>query len=130
MSGSVEDILDEINKDLNNAKKYIGNKYLRNLLEVALVEDKKMFLPEGDPPFKQVDISPQVTKGAFWQICRKIDTFTRKDIPAIKRESQFISALESIGESGAKILLASKDQKLNLIYENITLENLKQVGYF
>jgi hypothetical protein len=27
MSGSVEDILDEINKDLNNAKKYIGNKY-------------------------------------------------------------------------------------------------------
>lgn len=130
MADTIADILKDVNEKPSEVKKYIGNNYLRNLMEAAFLEDKKMYLPEGDPPFKESGIDAQQAKGVFWQVCRKLPIFNRQDISPFKRESQFIFSLESLDKESAKILLAVKDQNLTSIYPNITLESLKEQGYF
>jgi hypothetical protein len=127
---SIPDILADADKDPTSILKHKNNNYLRNLLSVAYIPSKKMILPEGDPPYKTTETSDQITKGAFWQICRKMDVFLRSDVKSIFRESQFISALESVSEKEAQILLKAKDQNLMVIYPNLTYEKLKEVGYF
>lgn len=127
---SIPDILADADKEPSSLLKYKGNNYLRNLLTVAYVPEKKMVLPEGDPPYKTTETSDQITKGAFWQVCRKMDVFLRQDVKAIFREAQFISALESVSEKEAQILLKAKDQNLMALYPNLTYEKLKEIGYF
>lgn len=128
---SITDILSDANKDINTIKKYQKNTYLRNILEAAFLPEKKMLLPEGAPPYKSVgEISPQITKAAFWQVARKVEIFQRQNLKPIVREQRFIECLESISDEEGKVLLASKDQTLNNIYPNLTYENLKSVGYF
>lgn len=127
---SIPDILADADKDPTSLLKHKGNNYLRNLMMIAYLPEKKMILPEGDPPYNTTTTSDQVTKGAFWQVCRKLDIFLRTDLNPIRREAQFISALESISEKEAQILLNAKDQTLMSIYPNLTFEKLKEIGYF
>jgi hypothetical protein len=99
-------------------------------MTVAYVPEKKMILPDGEPPYKTTGTSDQITKGAFWQVCRKMGVFLRADLKSIFREAQFISALESVSEKEAQILMKAKDQNLMAIYPNLTYEKLKEIGYF
>lgn len=130
MSGSILEILADANKNPKSIMAVAGNTYLRSLMECAYFPEKKMVLPEGDPPYKPSGMNDYQNKGGFWQVARKIDNFTREDIPTIKRESMFIHALESISNNDAKVLLAVKDQTLESLYPNLTYETLKKVGYF
>lgn len=128
---SIPDILQDANTDIKTILKYKTNNYFRNLMVVAYMPTKKMLLPEGNPPFKTTgDLTDQITKGAFWQICRKLDIFLRSDISAFKRESAFIHALESVSTKEAQILLKAKDQALTDLYPNLTYDKLKEIGYF
>ena len=128
---SITEVLSDIDKDINTLKTiHSKNNYLRILLEHALIPDKKFCLPEGNPPFKsKAGLTPTETKGSFWQEARKLDVYTRKDIKPLRLETLFIQALEGVDAESAKILLAVKDQTLDKIYPNITLENLKEIGY-
>lgn len=128
---SIPDILKDANDNPMSLMKYATNQYLRNLLSAAYIPEQKFVLPEGDPPYKSSgDISSAVTKGAFWQICRKLAVFQRRDIKSIVKETQFIQALEQVSDQEAKILLCTKDQCLTNLYPNLTLEKLVEIGYF
>lgn len=127
---TVLDILKSADKDINSMKAYIGNHYLRNLIEAAFLPEKKFILPEGTPPFKVFSGNAEVTKGVFWQICKKLDIFQRADVKSLVRERQFINAIESVSKEDADILLAVKDQTLSNIFPNITVETLNSIGYF
>lgn len=130
MSATVGEVLSELNYDIFNMKKYEGNSYLRNLLDAAFIPEKKFILPEGEAPYKPSTFNVTETQGTFWQWCRKLDIFQRRDLSAMKREMQFITALESLSPEDAKILCAVKEQELSKLYPNLTFESLVSVGYF
>jgi hypothetical protein len=127
---SIPDILKDANERPESLLKYKANNYLRNLLSAAYLPEKKFDLPEGDPPYKKSGISDQITKGAFWQICRKIDIFYRPNIKPFQRETQFINALESLSPDECTVLLKVKDQALTELYPALTFDKLKEIGYF
>lgn len=127
---TIKQILDAADKDIRTIMAHEGNRYLRNLLEVAFIPEKKMNLPEGVPPFKESDMGDAQHEGAFWQIARKIDIFCRKDVKQLKLEVSFINALESLTREDAQILLEVKEQNLDKLYPNITHSELVKVGYF
>jgi hypothetical protein len=127
---NISEILSAANTDINTLKQHIGNRYLRNLMEAAYIPEKKFVLPEGLPEFKGNLQHPDQISGAFWQIAKKLDTFQRAELPAIRRESIFIQSLESLSAIDAKILIAVKEQTLHKMFKTLTLKNLKAVGYF
>lgn len=127
---SIPDILKDANEDPKSLLKHKNNNYLRFLLSAAYDPNKKFDLPDGEPPYKKSSINDQITKGAFWQICRKIEIFYRPGVKSVQREMQFINALESISPDECAILLHVKDQKLSDLYPNLTYDNLKSIGYF
>jgi hypothetical protein len=116
--------------DIRKIIPHKNNKYLRNLIEAAFFDGKKFLLPEGMPEYKPAQGHADQTSGAFWQIAKKIDVFTRKDIPNTRREVLFIQAVESLTEVDAKILVHVKEQTLDKMFPNITKKSLTDVGYF
>lgn len=127
---TIKQILDAANADIKTIMAHAGNRYLRNLLEVAYLPQKKMNLPEGYPPYKENSMGDAQLEGAFWQIAKKIDMFCRTDVKQIKLEVPFINALESLTKEDAQILMEIKDQNLDKLYPNVTLSELQKVGYF
>lgn len=125
----IADILKEVNQDIKNLEKYKANNYLRNVFEHALLPEKKFILPEGVPPHK-TQLGPAVQHDqTFFMEARKFYVYCRADLKPIRRESMFISCLESLSADEVKILVAIKDQKLSDLYPNITIEKLREVGY-
>ena len=53
----ITEMLSEINADPSTIAKYKDNGALRLIFEHAFDPNKKFFLPEGDPPFKE-DVAP------------------------------------------------------------------------
>ena len=127
---SVIDILSDADKNIHTIINHKNNRYLRNLLEAAFLPEKKLLLPEGVPEYKSNVDSAYQNQGAIWQIARKIDVFYRSDVKSIVREVAFLRALESISDVEGDLLVAIKEQNVDLIYPNLTYENLKNVGYF
>jgi hypothetical protein len=127
---TIQEILIKANENIDTIKEHIGNNYLRLLMEAAYVKEKKLLLPEGDPPFKPTSMHPDQVSGMMWQIAKKIDIFRRTDAASIKRENAFIQALENVSPMDVKILLAVKDQTMDKLFPGLTMEELKRVGYF
>lgn len=130
MAGTINDILMEASSNINSIMRHKDNKYLRNFMESAYLPEKKMILPEGVPPYKANNMHEQQLRGTFWQIAKKMDTFTRSDVKSIKREMAFIQALESLPEIEVKVFLAAKEQTVHKLFKGLTLKALKEVGYF
>jgi hypothetical protein len=60
---------------------------------------------------------------------RRLYVFCRKDLTPLKRESLFISLLEGVHPTEAKMLIAVKDQKLTKMYPKITHKLLFDTGF-
>lgn len=127
---TINEILKAAEDNMSSILVHKDNKYLRAFMEAAYIPEKKMNLPEGDPPYKPNAQHEQQLRGTFWQMAKRIDIFQRTDLKGLRQETLFIQALESLPEIEAKILLAAKDQKLNKLYKGVTLAALKKVGYF
>lgn len=127
---TIREILNEANGDIQKILGHTNNKFLRSFMETAYLPEKKLDLPEGDPPYNVNKQEDHYTKGGFWQFARKIDVLYRKDISKLKIETLFIQGLEAVSAGDAKIILAAKDQVLHKEFPNLTLENLIKVGYF
>jgi hypothetical protein len=126
------DLLDEINKDIKTLIPNQNNQYLRNLLEHALIPEKKFYLPDGVPPYKVNQLPSAQLQGAMWNVCKKLYIFCRRDMKALQRESLFVTSLESVSKQESELLIAIKDQTFDKMYPNITIENINGVipGYF
>jgi hypothetical protein len=127
---TISEILAEANTNIETIKPHINNNYLRSLMEAAYVPEKKMVLPDGEPPYTCSPNHPDQISGAFWQIAKKISLFSRADLKPIRRESLFVQALESVSAMDASILLAVKNQTLDKMFPNLSKESLVKVGYF
>jgi hypothetical protein len=125
----IKDILSDANKDITSLVKYVNNGVIRPVFEHAFLPEKKFILPEGIPPYKsQLGPSIQLT-GSFYMETRRFYVYCRDDLKPLKRETMFISCLESLSDEEAKILIAIKEQTLDILYPNITLEKLQGIGY-
>lgn len=126
----IHEILKEINEDVSSIAKFESNNYLRNVFEHAFRPEKKFLLPDGIPPYKSQVGPAEQHEHAFFMEAKKFYVYCRQELKPIKREQMFINCLESLAESEAKILIAIKEQTLNVLYPNITLDSLKAIGYF
>lgn len=128
---TVTEIFNAAEDNINSIIAVKANKYFRNLMDAAYKPEKKLLLPEGTPPYKVNAMhEAQVEPGIFWQIARKLDVFQRPEMKQVRREMQFIQALESLSAIDAEILLAIKEQKLHKKFKGLTLKKLTEIGYF
>lgn len=131
MSLTVVEMLQQIDKDPELLKsKYAGSSALHMIFEYAFIPSKKFDLPEGRPPFKPDPAPLTMSRSNFMMELRRLYIFTaERDLPKVRREVLFVQLLESIHPSEAEILLAIKDQTLDLLYKNITFERVVEAGF-
>lgn len=87
---------------------------LKMILQFALDPRVKWLLPDGVPPYNEA-AEPE-THGMLYTEARRLYLFVEHSAPAdmkpFKRESLFITMLESVHPQDAKLLLSAKDKKL------------------
>lgn len=124
------EILEEVNSDPKLlGTKYKGNAALRIVFEYAFLPEKKFLLPEDEPPYRPDAAPIGMSPAILTQELRRFYVFLRKDLKPIKREALFISLLESVHPSEAKLILAIKDQKLHKLYKKITRKVVETAGF-
>lgn len=97
----------------------------------AYIPAAKFKLPDGDPPYNKEERKPGMTSSDLLYAIRRnrFSYFVDSTIDQRKREQLFIMLLETVCNDEAKVLLAIKDQKLDLLYPNLTYDLLEQYGY-
>lgn len=97
----------------------------------AYIPAAKFKLPDGDPPYNKEERKPGMTSSDLLYAIRRhrFSYFVDSAIDQRKREQLFIMLLETVCNDEAKVLLAVKDQKLDLLYPNLTYDLLEQYGY-
>ena len=129
MAKYITEVLKEINNNPELIAKHMANAGLRIVYEYAYDPAKKFILPEGVPPYKRDEAPIGMTPGNVHQEFRRFYVFCRADLPALRRESIFISLLENIHPSEADMMLAIKDQDLTRLYPNLTRELGERAGF-
>lgn len=90
---------------------------LRGLLRMNYDHSLVLALPEGTPPYKKSPRPEGFGDSTLKTSCRGWYVFVKESAPKMsqsKRESLFISLLESLDPKEAEILLGAKDRKLEL----------------
>jgi len=124
------EMLDEINADPKLlTTKYRGNSALKIVFEYAFLPEKKFLLPEDEPPYRPDAAPIGMNPAILTQELRRFYIFLRKDLKSIKREALFISLLESVHPSEAKLIIAIKDQKLHKLYKKVTRKIVSEAGF-
>jgi hypothetical protein len=130
MGTALAEILEEINTDPKLlSTKYKSNAALRIVFEYAFLPEKKFLLPEDEPPYRPDAAPIGMNPAILTQELRRFYVFLRKDLKPIKREALFISLLESVHPSEAKLIIAIKDQKLPKLYKKITRKVVEEAGF-
>jgi hypothetical protein len=104
-----------------NALKQIANLTpdLKTLLKYTYHKDVKFDLPEGDPPYKEMETPENMGHNRLPREMRKFQYFFKEsNLNTIKREKLFIELLETVSPEEAKLVLMVKNKKLT--YKGIT----------
>ena len=128
MTKMITEMLEDINKDTSAIDKYKSHAGLKFLFKHAFEKEHKFVLPEGEPPFTQDAAPLGMSPANFLMEMRRLYVFTRTDLNSVKREGLFITLLEALHPSEAKVLIAVKDQNLNKLYPNITYQLVANAG--
>ena len=124
----VTEMLDEINNDPSKIELYKNDAALKIIFDYAFDPAKKFILPEGEPPFKPSAEPMGMTPTNLFSELRRMYVFCRADLKPVKRESLFISFLEGVHPTEAKMLIAVKEQALHKLYPKITRKMLEKAG--
>ena len=122
-------MLDEINEDPSKIELYKNDAALKIIFEYAFIPEKKFLLPEGEPPFKPAAEPMGMTPTNLFSELRRLYVFLRADLKPIKREGLFISFLEGVHPTEAKMLIAVKEQELHKLYPKITRKLVESAGF-
>ena len=122
-------ILQEIQENPKVIETYKDDVPLRILFEYAFLSEKKMILPEGEPPYKPADEPLGMTPTNLFNEMKKLYIFCRADLTPLKRESLFISFIEGLKKEEASIIIAAKDQTLHKLYPKITRKLVSDAGF-
>ena len=125
----ITQMLDDINGDPKMIEQYKSDGALRLIFEHAFDPEKKMILPEGEPPFKPSAEPLGMTPTNLFSELRRLYVFCRADLKPLKRESLFISLLEGVHPTEAQMLIAVKDQELHKLYPKITHKLVYESGF-
>ena len=91
---------------------------LRDVLRIAFDADVVSVLPEGTPPFTRDDAPKGMEYQTLYRAHRRFKYFfkgpTANALKAIRRESMFISLLESLHPEESEMLCLAKDKKLKI----------------
>lgn len=128
MAKYLTEVLEEINNDPKLINSYKDDAALRFIFEYAYEPDKKMDLPDGEPPFKPDAAPLGMTPANLRMETKKFYIYNRTDLKPIRKEQLFIGLLEAVHPSEAKLLCHIKDQTLNKLYPKITRTLLEGVG--
>jgi hypothetical protein len=108
-------------KDRAPALKAISNLIptLKTILLYTYHKNVKFQLPEGVPPYRQMETPENMGHNRLPREMRKFEYFLpQTNINQIKREQIFIEMLESLDPEEAKLVLMIKDKKI--AYKGIT----------
>jgi len=101
---------------------------LSHILAFNFNSEHKFALPEGVPPYKRDEATNSDFQGALVHQLKKLrNCMPDVQVPKMKKEQLFITALESIPPKSADILLAMKEKSLTELYPNITKELVQKV---
>lgn len=132
----LSEVLDAINEDpslLQQGKPFGFRPHsaLAQVFACSFLPQYKFKLPDGDPPYNDEKREPGMTSSDLLYAIRhnRFAYFLDDSIRPSKREQLFIMLLETVCTSEAKVLLAIKDQTLDLMYPNITYKILEDAGY-
>ena len=90
---------------------------LREVLGYTYHKNYNFTLPEGNPPFKTMEVAPNRLPHEI----RKFKYFVNNtELHAIKREKIFIDMLEALSPEEAVLVLMIKNKKLTGPYKNVT----------
>ena len=93
----------------------------RDVFELVFRTDLEIDLPEGDPPYKPLDMPENWGYNRLPKEIKKFKYFVKSipnNLSKAKKESMFIQMLESVSPEEAKLVLMIKDKKLK--YKGIT----------
>jgi len=108
-------------KDRAPALKAISNLIptLKTILLYTYHKNVKLELPEGTPPYRQMETPENMGHNRLPKEMRKFQYFLPNNgLNAMKRERIFIEMLESLDPEEAKLVLMIKDKKIT--YKGIT----------
>jgi hypothetical protein len=95
---------------------------LKTVLAFTFHRDIKFDLPEGTPPFKELDIPNNWGYNRLPKELKKFGYFekgAKNNLTQVRREKIFIEILESVSVDEAKLAIMIKDKKLSA-YKGIT----------
>ena len=124
---SISEILDRVSKAKTKQEKLDlfrqhDNPVLRSVLKHTLDKSIVFDLPEGAPPYRPSDHVE--SQGMLYSEARKLYLFVKDGHPGLtnlKRESLFITMLESVDPKDAELLIGMKDKKLPYKGINVAL---------
>lgn len=127
---SIPQIFEEVEKFPSKQAKIeilrrYDNQILRGILELNFIPEYKMLLPEGFPPFKKDDKTPDgYSETNLFTEFRRMYIWLRPDpnISKAKREQLWIQMLEGIHWKEADLLNHVKDKKLSELYKSVTYD--------
>jgi hypothetical protein len=95
---------------------------LKAVLGYGMDPGVKWLLPDGDPPFRPLEVSTD-QEGRFYTECKKliyfVDSPEGREVKQLKREQLFIQVLESIDPRDAQLLLRMKNRQIKIMPEAI-----------
>ena len=110
------------------ALKAIGNltPQLKVLLKYTYHKDIKFDLPEGNPPYREMETPENMGHNRLPREMRKFEYFfASSNLTAIRRERIFIDLLEGLSPDEAKLVLMVKNKKLT--YKGFTRKLVEEV---
>ncbi len=133
---TLNEVLDAINEDITLLDKgsmfeFHRNSPIAQVFNAAFLDEYKFLLPDGIPPYTPAKEKAGLTAGDLMTFIRRrqFDYLRDPAVKAFKREQIFINLLETVCEEEARVLLAIKEQQLELLYPNITYRTLAEAGY-
>ena len=100
---------------------------LKDLLRYAFHPDIKFALPSGEPPFKTIGSPDEYNPTYLYPNIRKFYLYIEgghDGLTQLRRESLFISMLESLHPKEAMVVIQVKDKKLK--YRGLTYKLVKE----
>jgi len=119
----ISEVLNKASKLKTKAEKMeylrkMNHPALRDVLRVAFDADVVSLLPEGTPPYTRDDAPKGYEYQTLYRAHRRFKYFFKgpvaNEVDAIRRESMFISLLESLHAEDADMLCLAKDKKLKI----------------
>lgn len=122
------EMVEAVNENTENYQYFKDSPLFALFLQYAYDPAKKLLLPDGTPPYKADESPYPISTGNFNHVMTKLYILLREDLKPIKREQIFIEMLESINYKEAELLVAISNQHVELIFPNLSLENMYAAG--